>query len=369
METGKLLLILASASAWLAVGCGKGEIKAYRVPKEQRAALPAAGGSHAHSGALPHVHGETPAGWEARPPERMRVASFQIAGDGGRLAQMALIPMPGTRGIELESINLWREELGLTSFNQEQFQAEAKSIAVGDVRGQYFEMMSNTSRPGEEFKRGTLGVVFEREGMLWFAKLTGEGALVGEQKEKFQAYLKSLEFHAGAHGEPAVAARPTENAQTSDRPISANTGKLPTDSTLPRWSPPANWKEKTPGPMLTAAYNVDGDPAQAEVTISKLAGEGGGMVPNITRWRGQLGLPAVSEAEIQKAITFIEVDGQRSTYMVDLKGTNTRTGKPARMLAAGVPRGSETWFYKLMGDDAVVEKEKDAFVKFITSAY
>ena len=38
------------------------------------------------------------------------------------------------------------------------------------------------------------------------------------------------------------------------------------------------------------------------------------------------------------------------------------------MIAAGVPRGGDTWFYKLTGDEAVVEKEKDAFLKLIRGA-
>jgi len=35
-----------------------------------------------------------------------------------------------------------------------------------------------------------------------------------------------------------------------------------------------------------------------------------------------------------------------------------------RMVAAGVARNGQTWFYKLVGDDAAVASEKDAFVEF-----
>lgn len=354
------------ATACLAAGCGKSEIKTYRVAKEERPPLPAPANAHATGGApsLPHVHGDTPAGWQELPPERMRVASFQIRADGGRMAQMALIPMPGARDIEVQSINLWREEMGLEPFTQEQYNAEAKAIKVGDGQGSFFEMTSRAPRSGEDFNRATLGAVFEREGMLWFAKLTGEGSLVAEQKESFQKYLRSLEFHAGSHDSPAA----TPGAST-ERPVSANSGKIPPGSTLPRWNPPAGWKEKPPGPMVTAAFTAENEAGQADVTISKLAGEGGGMVANVNRWRGQLGLAPGANAEIQKSVSILEIDGRTNAYLADLKGTNARTGKPARMLAAGVPRAGETWFYKLVGDEAVVEKEKDAFVKFITSAY
>ena len=35
---------------------------------------------------------------------------------------------------------------------------------------------------------------------------------------------------------------------------------------------------------------------------------------------------------------------------------------------ASVPRDGQTWFYKMMGDDATVAREKDAFVKFVQTA-
>ena len=65
----------------------------------------------------------------------------------------------------------------------------------------------------------------------------------------------------------------------------------------------------------------------------------------------------------------IEVGGKNDSYMVDLKGTNVRTGKSARMISIGVPFQGDTWFFKLTGDEAVVEQEKDKFLKFVKDAY
>ena len=157
-------------------------------------------------------------------------------------------------------------------------------------------------------------------------------------------------------------------APSAENPVSTNTEKAPTGE-KPNFKAPNNWKTKPPGPMVASAYNVEGDGGQAEVTISKFPGEVGGMVANIQRWRGQLGLPQLSPDEARKSAEMIEVGGKKDSYMVDLKGTNVRTGKEARMVAVGVPFQGETWFFKLMGDDALVGKEKDAFIKFIKSAY
>jgi hypothetical protein len=53
---------------------------------------------------------------------------------------------------------------------------------------------------------------------------------------------------------------------------------------------------------------------------------------------------------------------------VDFTGTNSKTGKPARLIGAVVPQNGQTWFYKLMGDEEIVAQQKDAFTKFIQSA-
>ena len=121
--------------------------------------------------------------------------------------------------------------------------------------------------------------------------------------------------------------------------------------------------------MVAAAYTVTGDEGQGEVSISKFPGDVGGIVANVNRWRSQLALPEWGATEARQSVEMLEIDGNKESYMVDLNGTNPRTGRKARMLSVGVPRGGETWFYKFLGDEALVGKEKDAFLKFVVSAY
>jgi hypothetical protein len=40
-------------------------------------------------------------------------------------------------------------------------------------------------------------------------------------------------------------------------------------------------------------------------------------------------------------------------------GTDAKTGQPARLVAAIVPHGDKTWFYKLMGNGKVVGGQKE----------
>ena len=120
--------------------------------------------------------------------------------------------------------------------------------------------------------------------------------------------------------------------------------------------------------MILAAFGVTAPTGTADVTISKLAGDGGGVVPNVNRWRGQLNLPPASSSEIMNTLKTFEVANSKAS-LVEISGTAAKTGKPAKMLAAIVPHEGQTWFYKLMGDGEVVEAQKDDFQKFIQSAY
>ncbi|MBI3876153.1 MAG: hypothetical protein HY300_09410 [Verrucomicrobia bacterium] len=51
-----------------------------------------------------------------------------------------------------------------------------------------------------------------------------------------------------------------------------------------------------------------------------------------------------------------------------MSGNDAKSGRPARLIGVIVPRGNATWFFKLMGDGAVAEQEKENFLEFVKSA-
>lgn len=86
--------------------------------------------------------------------------------------------------------------------------------------------------------------------------------------------------------------------------------------------------------------------------MSELIGDGGGVVANVNRWRNQLGIEiAATEAELG-----LEKLGQGSV-IVDLVSPTSEN----RMIAAIVPIGSRTLFFKLTGDVTAVESEIERF--------
>ena len=370
---------IACLAVFIFAGCGKSEIQTYRVAKDdnQPPAVPAghnqaATTSSAERPSPPHVHSDVPEGWQQVQAEGMRVASYQITGKEGKTAQVAIIPLPGASGMQLnnmqlESVNMWRAELELKPLDSDQLKTAGQETQLGDAKGVLVDMTAE--KAGPKGLNRIVGAVAERQNIMWFVKMSGDSAVVGENRDKFLAFLKSLEFHEGAHGQPTQVAANTPPVPSAEKPVSTNTEKLPAGSDEPNFKAPSNWSEKAPGQMVQRAFNVSGDAGQAEVTISRFPGATGGMIPNVNRWRGQLGLAPLSAAEAPKEIEMVEVGGKKDSYLVDIKGTNPRTGKQARMVALGVPHKGETWFFKLLGDEPVVAKEKDAFVQFIVGAY
>src|SRR6478736_4524641 len=132
----------------------------------------------------------------------------------------------------------------------------------------------------------------------------------------------------------------------------------------PTWTVPAGWKEISGGQFLFAKFLIAGEgDAKAAVNVSTSAGTGGGLLANVNRWRGQLGLGAWSEGELQKNVKEIEVAGGKVTY-IELSGTDSSTEKAATTLGAKVERNGSTWYYKLMGEPKLVAAQKDNFLTF-----
>jgi hypothetical protein len=205
--------------------------------------------------------------------------------------------------------------------------------------------------------------MMHRGEMSWFYKLQGDDELVTAEKPNFVTFLKSIKIEETGSaelpaGHPPIASGSMPGAVTTQRPPKPRQGG-------PAWTVPAGWKEIDGGQFLFGKFVVTGEAgAQATVNVSVSAGDGGGLLPNVNRWRSQLGQGLWTEAELQKSLQEIEVAGGKAAY-IELAGTDTSTERPATTLGAKVVRDGQTWYYKLMGDPALVAAQKDAFVAFV----
>jgi hypothetical protein len=191
---------------------------------------------------------------------------------------------------------------------------------------------------------------------------------VEKQKPAFIAFLKSVSF--GAPG-AAPAAMDMSQLPPSHPPIGGMNSSAPAVGApagdKPTWTVPAGWQEGPLTQFLVAKYVITGsNGAAAAVNVSSLSGDGGGLLPNVNRWRTQLGLAPVTEADLVNLPT-IDASGGKAT-VIEFSGTDGRTGKPAQLVGVVLPLNDQTWFYKLMGDADVVAQQKAALLTFVQSA-
>lgn len=161
----------------------------------------------------------------------------------------------------------------------------------------------------------------------------------------------------------AAGASVTPTATPVATPTMANTA-VPTASGADlKWTAPADWDVKPASAMRKATYVIKGEGAEtAELSVTAFPGDVGGEAANLTRWRGQLGLPDASTAETAAAVSRFEANGLK-IVLADF--SNEKASPPARLLGAIVPAGESTWFFKLTGSPALLEKNKAAFTAFL----
>jgi hypothetical protein len=345
-------LLMASVTF---TGCDRGKVTAYDVPKETppAQAMPGHGtGMDPHAGmamSRPEVTwGALPEGWTESPQGTgMRLASFAIAGEDGQGAEMAIIPMGGFAGTDVQLVNMWRTQLGLTELVQAEAEGQGQAITVGGIEGRLYEMAGIA----QDIATRILVVSASKDGVNYFFKLIGNDSVVAAQKDAFLGFLNSVEFAPAAPvvSAPALAASPAPSAEQ-------------------RWTPLDGWEELPATQFLLAKYRVPGDQGEsAEVTVSMLGGTAGGLLPNVNRWRGQLNLGPVDQAGLDALLSDIKA-GSANAQLVELEGTDLKSGTPARMLAVVVALPTETWFFKMTGPPSVMDAKAGDFHTFVNRA-
>jgi hypothetical protein len=345
---GMSLVAVATALS----GCGHSDVKVYQVAKDNSSATPPpleTAPPPADVNAQPQLQFVLPPGWQQIAPSQMRVASFAVTNASGPVADVGVIPLPAAGENEIALINMWRDQVQLPPANS----ADSQAVSVGNDPAKLFEFASTAPMIDGKFRQRILIAELTRGATSWFFKMTGEDSFVTAQKETFLQFLKSVSF-----GEVTPAPNPAATALSA----------TPNDNANSIWTVPAGWQSQPSSQFLFAQFLIQDAAVRAEVNVSELAGEGGGLLANVNRWRGQLGLPPVAQEEdYSKMVEALTVPGGQAE-MVDLSGTDSKTGQPARLIGVVLPQAGQTWFYKLMGDEKLVAAQKDAFVQFIRSA-
>jgi hypothetical protein len=415
LRPGRVVVTIAAASLFVSLGCRQSEqIQSYNVPKETKVAV-ATNASNAKPGeptdrmlaAILPANGQAwffkivgpiaqvakhekeineffagltleadgrarwkvPAGWTEKPGDGFREATIMIPGDKPLQITVNKAGWSGTQENKLANVNRWRGQLQLPDISAPQLsevsretKAGERTITIVDMKGQ--------------FKSGGMTPPFARGAF-------GPGATGGSRSGPNQP--KNL-----PEGHPPVDLNP--DLPAGHPPVASNLppGHPPVDATgapnaaapaknekaandIPKFTPPASWKQE-PGTGMSKVDFVVGDgKQQARVKFIAFPATEGPMIAdplsNINRWRGEVGLEPLNKESLAKASQSIEIDGRPATFAAMIPDTaNPNQSKaPQATLAAIARSGDEIWFIKMMGDRDLVASRKDEFKAFLNS--
>lgn len=123
---------------------------------------------------------------------------------------------------------------------------------------------------------------------------------------------------------------------------------------------PTGWTELPVKGMRVAAFQVRAGDQSAEVTIIPIAGNGGGLLANVNRWRKEVGLDDTTTERLPKESQTVDLGGA-AAVLVDLAGKTEST------LGAIITHEDRTWFVKLRGPNPLIDQERTRFGAFVRS--
>jgi hypothetical protein len=135
------------------------------------------------------------------------------------------------------------------------------------------------------------------------------------------------------------------------------------DVLKPTFRAPKGWEEGKPRAIITASFHTTDGARKAEVVVVTA---GGSLAANVNRWRGQLGLKALSDEDARKLLKPLKVGG-RDAHAFDALGPDEPDKEAQRIRVVIVPTGEQLWFFRLSGPASLVKQQAKAFDEFIDS--
>ncbi|MEZ6185897.1 MAG: hypothetical protein R3F62_12920 [Planctomycetota bacterium] len=162
-----------------------------------------------------------------------------------------------------------------------------------------------------------------------------------------------IELIPKSDGAPVVASMPAQDPH----------GAAPGGAEV-HWSLPEGWSESPPQPggMRFATLHAPAGDGPLDVAVFRFPGEAGGLLANVNRWRDQLGLPAVSEAELPTILTQVEPGVLAIDWAPAAAGGQG-------LLGAIVSLPQETWFLKAPGTADQLDAVRAGFQTLVGSLH
>lgn len=188
-------------------------------------------------------------------------------------------------------------------------------------------------------------------------------ALAGcDNKSEIKVYrvAKAPLEESGPDQQDAMPTNASSPPMMSGMPAASTTGSVTT---------PANWESQPPSQMRQASFVVKGDKgATADISLVSLGSAAGNVLDNVNRWLSQLGQPQIDESKLNQIAQKLSTSLGEVT-IVDLAGLpqGADPAKDGRIIAGMVSTDSSTLFFKMRGNDALAESQKDDFIKWVAA--
>jgi len=129
------------------------------------------------------------------------------------------------------------------------------------------------------------------------------------------------------------------------------------------WHLPRGWQhvfDRTP--MRYATIRTSADEDAVTITVSKLGAQAGGVLANVNRWRDQLGLDPIGDAELGDAVTPLQNPV--------LEGALADVTAPDKKTVVGIfPTAAGTWFFKMTDTPQRVDEQMAGFLLMLGSVH
>lgn len=265
-----------------------------------------------------------PENWTQEPGSSMRFATLKVK-DTDPPVELSVIPLPASGSLNedlLSNINRWRGQVDLPPITAEELKTADKAEPALD-----HELF--TVQAGDQ----TITTV------------SLNGKMAGNP-------MSRAPFASGMMGGPS-------------RPAPGPTTAPPAAAGPLKYQTPEGWTPGRSGGMRKAAFNVSAGGETGEVTVIDLAKSSSPLLPNINRWRGQVKLEPITEAELPKNSEQLKVGDLEATY-VKLIGPKDEKPQTA-ILGAIIYRDNLAWFVKYTGPAKLAEQEEAHFKEFLQS--
>ena len=305
-----------------------------------------------------HVAWTCPPGWTEMPTTSMRVANFRPAGDAQ--AECYLTLLGGDAGGLAANVNRWRAQLALPALDATGLAALEKIPFLGQDAVLLEATGTWTGMNGMESNTGwaLTGLLLVDPNGSAFLKMTGPAKVVAGEREHFLELAKSFRPAQPKEAKVASPAVPIEAAAKAPPGSGPQAASDSTSKEGLAWKLPDGWR-RAPDKAMRIATFYAGAGETLECYVSAFPGDVGGVLANVNRWRGQLDLPPLADADVAK-LESIPMLGRQA---VIVEGE----GKGAQLVGAACPGQDRTVFVKMSGPPELVRAQRAAFLEFCRS--